>query len=335
MKPVPASGATPIIHIGFPKAASTWFQKSFFPNVRSPRYIDRARVNAALLDANALTFDPAAALETLGMKGGDAGILSEEGLCGYQHNGGIDGIVTKEFAHRLKATFPDARIVIFLRAQPNVIVSLYQQYVRAGGTFGPQRYLFPKKHLKRPEVVTYKQPRFDVDFFLYSRIVALYDELFGRENVHIFLFEEFRRGGMDFLRRFSDELQLDVDWDKVSLEPRLAGYGAPLAFLARGLNLFTRRSVLDKHFIINIPGWYTPRRKLLEALNRTGLFGKPPRLEHLIGAGSTRELEAHFAEDNAVLAEGRGLPLREMGYPMPDVQAESIAFKSAPLEMAE
>ena len=331
---MPASGATPIIHIGFPKAASTWFQKSFFPNVRSPRYIDRAKVNAALLDANALTFDPAAALESLGMKGDEAGILSEEGLCGYQHNGGIDGIVTKEFAHRLKATFPDARIVILLRAQPNVIVSLYQQYIRAGGTYGANRYLFPKKHLKRPEVVTYKQPRFDVDFFLYSRIVALYDELFGRENVHVFLFEEFRRGGIDFLRRFADTLQLDVDWDKVSMEPRLAGYGAPLAFLARGLNLFTRRSVLDKHYILNIPGWYRPRRKILEALNRTGLFGKPPKLESLIGSAAARELEVHFAADNALLAERRGLPLRQAGYPMPEPQAESIAFRSAAVEMA-
>ena len=332
---MPGRGATPIIHIGFPKAASTWFQKSFFPHVRSPRYVDRVKVNSALLEANALTFDPDNALETLGLKRGEAGILSEEGLCGYQHNGGIDGIVTKEFAHRLKATFPDARIVIVLRSQSSVIVSLYQQYIRAGGTYGAARYLFPKKYLKRPEAVTYKQPRFDVDFFLYSRIAALYDELFGRENVHVLLFEEFRQGGLDFLHRFAASLQLDVDWDKISMEPRLAGYGAPLALIARGLNLFTRRSVLDKHYVLNLPGFYRPRRKILEALNRTGLFGKPPSLKNLIGEQAARGLEAHFARDNALLAEHRDLPLREMGYPMPDVQAENSAFKSAAVEMVE
>lgn len=332
---MPRRGATPIIHIGFPKAASTWFQKSFFPHVRSPRYVDRAKVNAALLEANALTFDPDEALAIMGLARGEAGILSEEGLCGYQHNGGIDGIVTKEFAHRIKAAFPDGRIVIMLRSQPSIIVSLYQQYIRAGGTYGPRRYLFPKQHLGRPEVVTYKQPRFDVDFFLYSRIVALYDELFGRENVHVFLFEEFRRDGLEFLHRFADALQLDVDWTQVSLDPRLAGYGAPLALIARGLNLFTRRSVLDKRHILNIPGWYRPRRKLLEGLNRTGLFGKPPTLKGLLGEASARELEMHFARDNAVLAERRGLPLREMGYPMPEPQADSSAFKPSAVEMAE
>lgn len=329
------SGATPIIHIGFPKAASTWFQKSFFPHVISPPYVDRAKVNAALLDANALTFDPSAALATMGLAQDQPGILSEEGLCGYQHNGGIDGIVTKEFAHRIKAAFPAGRVVIFLRSQRSVIVSLYHQYVRAGGTFGPERYLFPDRYLRRPEVVTYKQPRFDVDFFLYSRIVSLYEELFGRERVHVFLYEEFRRDGIEFLRRFAEELKLEIDWERVSLRPKLAGYGATLAFIARGLNLFTRRSVLDKHYLVHIPGWYGPRRKLLETLNRTGLFGKPPTLRGLIGSEEAGRLEAHFAADNCLLAERRNLPLREMGYPMPDVQAESIAFSSAAVEMTE
>ena len=64
-------------------------------------------------------------------------------------------------------------------------------------------------------------------------------------------------------------------------------------------------------------------------------FGKPPKLDRLIGASAARQLEAHFAEDNAILAERRGLPLREMGYPMPEAQAESIAFRSATVEMAE
>ncbi|WP_395622221.1 hypothetical protein [Sphingomonas daechungensis] len=222
-----------------------------------------------------------------------------------------------------------------LRSQTSVIVSLYQQYIRAGGTFSAARFLFPKLYLQRPEVVTYKQPRFDVDFFLYSRIVTLYDDLFGRENVHVFLFEDFRRGGMDFLREFAAELRLNVDWEKVSLEPRLRGYGAPLAWIARGLNLFTRRSVLDKHYLVNIPGWYRPRRKILEALNRTGLFGKPPKLSDLIGKDAAGKLESHFARDNALLAERRGLPLAELGYPMPAGQAESIAFKSDTVAIAE
>jgi hypothetical protein len=145
---VPGSGATPIVHVGFPKTASTWFQKAFYPHVRSPRYVGREKLFSALIEPNALTFDPAGAVSTLGLKAGEAVLLSDECLCGYLHNGGIDGMVTREFARRIKAALPDARIVIFLRSQPGMIVAAYQQYLRSGGTYsrrtiskGPRRSL--------------------------------------------------------------------------------------------------------------------------------------------------------------------------------------------------
>ena len=332
---MPGRGATPIVHVGFPKTASTWFQKAFYPHVRSPRYVDRERLFSALIEPNALTFDPAEAVSTLGLKLGEAGILSEECLCGYLHNGGIDGTVTRELARRIKAALPDARIVIFLRSQPGMIVAAYQQYLRSGGTYSAHRFLFPKEHLKGPEAVTYKQPRFDLDYFLYSRTIRLYEELFGTGNVHVFLFEDFRRDGMQFLRKYAHALDLDVDWDLVCLKPRLESYGSGLIGLARALNLFTARSALDKHYIVNLPGWYRPRRKILETLNRTGLFGRPPPLGRLIGTDAARALEARYAPDNASIAMDRGLPLREMGYPMPAAdRAETMCVNSAALEMS-
>lgn len=319
------SSASPIVHIGFPKTASTWFQKSFYPHVRSPRYIDRAAVNAVFLDGNALTFDPQDARNRLGLKAEEAAILCEEGLCGYLHNGGVNGIVTKEVAERIKATLPDARIVIFIRSQPRILVAAYQQYVRAGGTYGPERYFYPKRFLKGPNAVTYKQPRFDVDFFLYSRIIDLYDRLFGEEQVHVHLFEDFTSGGLEFVRRYADGLSLDVDWDAVSLDPRLASYGPALSGLARFFNLFSARSVLDKRHIVSIPGWYWARRGVLEGLNKTRLFGRPPSLDRLVGASMARELEAHYAQDNASLQQRRGLRLTEAGYPMPADQPAKSA----------
>jgi hypothetical protein len=331
---VPGLGATPIVHVGFPKTASTWFQKSFYPHVRSPRYVDREKLFSALVEPNALTFDPAEAISTLGLERGEAGILSEECLCGYLHNGGIDGMVTREFARRIKAALPDARIVIFLRSQPAMIVAAYQQYLRSGGTFSAHRFLFPKDHLEGPEAVTYKQPRFDLDYFLYSRTIGLYEELFEADRVHVFLFEEFRRDGIQFLRRYAQALDLDVDWNLVCLRPRLESYGGGLTGLARALNLFTARSVFDKHYIVNLPGWYRPRRKFLETLNRTGLFGSPPSLSRLIGGEAARALEARYASDNAAIAAGRGLPMRETGYPMTEVRVETMCVNSAALEMS-
>jgi hypothetical protein len=307
----------PIVHVGYPKTATTWFQKNFYPHVRNARYVERAKVNAAFLEGHALAFDPERSRQILGLSDGNgASILCEEGLSGYLHNGGVAGFVTKGVAEEIRAALPDAHIVLFIRAQPAIVVASYLQYVRSGGTHGPLRYVFPKDFLGGHAAVTYKQPRFDLDHFAYSRLIGLYEHLFGRERVHVFLFEEFQQDGPDFLHRYAAELGLEVDWAKVSLAPLLPSYGLTLTRIARLLNLFTARSVMDKHHLFELPAWYQARRSLLEGLNRTGLFGRAPSPQRLLGKAAVRRIEAHFAEDNRRLAESRNLPLERFGYPM-------------------
>lgn len=305
-----------IVHIGLPKTASTWFQKNFYPHLRAPRYVPRPAVNAAFLEGDALSFDPARARAMLGMTDGAGGVLCEEGLVGYLHNGGVAGAVTKEVAERIRRTLPEAQIVLFLRAQPGILVAAYQQYVRAGGTHSAHRYFFPKDYLIGPNAAGYKQPRFEIDFFAYAPLVGYYDGLFGRENVHIFLYEEFRTGGEDFLRRYAGALGLEVDWEAVSTASRHTSYGYWLTQAARALNLFTARSVFDKTPLIHIPGWYPLRRLMLEQLNRTRIFGRPPSLERLVGRKTARWLSDRYAEDNRRLLELRDLPLERFGYPL-------------------
>lgn len=306
----------PVIHIGYPKTASTWFQKSFYPHLKSPRYVGREPLKAALADWNALDFDPAEFRKTLGLKKNEAGLISEEGLCGYLHNGGVGGMVTQVLAEQMKVAYPDARIVIFIRSQPSILVAAYAQYVRSGGTRSARRYFFPKYYLIGPNASTYKQPRFDIDFFRYSRVIDLYERLFGKDKVHVFLFEQFASGGMQFLRNYADELRLDVDWDAVSTDRRLKSYSLGLIRAARAMNLLTARSVLDKQSVAHVPGWYDARRALLEQANRTGLFGRSPRLDQLVGSATADWLHDFYVGDNRRLAEAHGLPLADFGYPM-------------------
>jgi len=308
--------ARPLVHIGFPKTATTWFQRSFYPHVRNLPYLDRAGVNAALLEGNAFAFDPAEARKILGLEEGGAGILCEEGLSGYLHNGGMLGFASMAIAERIRSTLPDARIVIFLRSQPKMIAAAYQQYVRGGGTHGPHRFVFPQDYLIGSNAQAYKQPRFDIEHFLYSRMIGHYEALFEPENVHVFLFEQLGAEGAAFLRRYADALGLEVDWPAVSMAPRLPSYGLPLTRLARFLNLFTARSVLDKHHVVHVPGWYALRRRILETLNRTRLLGAPPSPERLFGVDTVRWLEDFYAGDNRRVAEARGLPLETHGYPV-------------------
>jgi hypothetical protein len=306
----------PIIHVGYPKTASTWFQKAFYPHLKSPRYIGRDAIKAALADWNALDFDPAQFRETLGLGEHETGLISEEGLCGYLHNGGVGGMVSMVLAEQLKAAYPEARIVLFIRSQPSILVAAYAQYVRSGGTRSARRYFFPKDYLIGPNASTYKQPRFDIDFFRYSRLVALYERLFGAKNVHIFLYEQFARGGIDFLRDYAERLGLDVDWDQVSIERKHSSYSRGLMQVARASNLLTARSVSDKTSLLHVPGWYDARRQVLESVNRTGLFGGSPALDGLVGRPTADWLRDYYVADNRALAESHGLPLGDFGYPM-------------------
>jgi hypothetical protein len=304
----------PIVHVGYAKTATTWFQKSFYPRVKSHSYVARDIVRSALIAPNALSFDGNAARGLL-IVGDRPAVVCEEGLVGYLHNGGVAGMVTREFAERIRKALPEAQIVIFLRSQPSAIAAAYQQYVRGGGTHTPHRFIFPQDYLIGSNAETYKQPRFDIDHFRYSHLIDMYETLFGADNVNVFLFEAFQRDRTAFLRTYTDALGIDIDFGTLPMEPRLPTYGLALTHFARFLNFFTARSVIDKDPIIHIPGWYRARRYLLETMNRTHLFGARPSPARLLGDATVKWLEGYFADDNRRLAE-RGLAVADHGYPL-------------------
>ncbi len=67
----------PLVHIGYHKTATTWFQRRFYPRVAGRRYIPQPIVRRALLTPHALHFDLEAARRLLGDRLDDV-ILCEE-----------------------------------------------------------------------------------------------------------------------------------------------------------------------------------------------------------------------------------------------------------------
>jgi hypothetical protein len=306
----------PIVHIGYHKTATTWFQKSVYPRVRNLAYIPRERVKRAFLSASALHFDPAWTRGALAIPAGTTPILCEEELSGYLHTGGLMGFLSKEMAHRIHQVFPDARIVVFVRSQPEMIAACYQQYVRGGGTYAPQRYLWPADALRAAAAQPYKIPRFSFDHFDYDRLIAHYTALFGREAVRVFAYEELQRGGRAFLERFAKQLDLELDIAGVPMSKQNASYSRAVNTLARALNLFTRRTVNDKRHWLHVPYWYSVRRRLIEALNRTGLFGARAAPADLLGEPTVAWIRQRYWESNRRLAALVQLDLASLGYPL-------------------
>lgn len=303
-----------VVHIGWHKTATTWFQRRYWPRVATHRQLDRERVKRAFLAPGAFEFDAEAARCTLAAECPPPWILCEEELSGNPHAGGLMGLLPKEVAHRLRATLPDAAIVIFVRQQVDAIAASYKQYLRQGGTHAPRRYLHPHEGRRGFRAAPWKAPSFRLGHFDYAALVGCYDALFGRANVHVLPYEEFRADAAGFLRAFGERLGVDVDPSGLGGPRENVSWGRRLLPVARALNRLSARNVADKAYVANLlPD--ALRRGLLEACNRPWLAGPPPDSRALFGEDLVAEMHERFAAGNRRLAAERGLPLARHGYP--------------------
>jgi hypothetical protein len=296
------------------KTATSWFQACFYPRLSSHRWIDRVLVRQTLLTP-AFGFDGASARQAIGLDA-DAKpyVLCDEDLSGVLHNGGLmAGFLARRLAERLHLIAPEAMIVIFVREPVSFAAACYQQYVREGGTGSPRRYLFPEDYRHLTKFRPFKTPRFEVSQLDATGLIAHYDTLFGRENVHVFAYEEFALQPAVFLARYKAQLGIDGGPD----QPRAAvnaSYRRWLLPIARFANLFTQRSVADKRVLFHIPYWYPVRKYLLNALNKSPLFGSRPSPDRLLGPKVVAWLQGRFATSNQWLAERTEIDLAALGY---------------------
>lgn len=306
----------PIVHIGYHKTATTWFQKSIWPALASHDWIQRKVTQAALLDPPGMHFEPAEARRVLDIDRRDKPVvLSEENLSGYIHNGGLHGLLGPEVVRRLKATLPDARIVIFIRRQPDAIRATYSQYIAGGGTYSLAKYLHTYKHVHGALRAPFKAPAFEWEHFEYDRLIGLYDEAFGRESVFVYPFEQLREPDALFARIEAD---LGISFPRGITASRGANVSHSEAGMSglRLANRFTRQSVANKDWYVDPPGGHALRNVVRFFLK--AVPGKPFRLPQ----GVVDEIAAYYALSNQRLTALRDLPLAELGYPLGGASAD-------------
>lgn len=301
--------ASPILHIGYHKTGSSWLQKQLFPNARGVSLVPRIEVRRHILVPGPATFDPETARAAL-LEGREGQlVLSEEELSGNLHTGGLHGAFSKELAHRLYGCFPEGRVVIFIRNQRTMISSAYKQYVKGGGTRRIERFL-------RPSKAPHKNPSFELDFLAYDRLVACYESLFGRQNVSVYLYEDFSADPRRFAERFAADLGLDLDLDTISTGAVNAGYKSGTLAVLRFLNLFHNREIPNASCILNVPGLYSLLAVLAPRIDRLPWMGRVQELEDFLPPEAVRRLDDSFRESNLRLEKSRALGLRELGYPL-------------------
>lgn len=302
-----------IVHLGYHKTATTWLQKQVFPHATSHDFLPRKTVQDAFLAPSGMHFCATRASEVLALKGRNRPVLlSEENLSGYLHNGGLHGFLAPEVARRVKAVLPDARIVIFIRNQYDICRASYAQYVSGGGTWGQRRYFETARFVQGALTRAWKAPVFEFEHFEFDRLVAHYDALFGRERVHVYPYE-WLDDRETLLARMEADLGLSLETQPAQAKRANRSLGTAGLTVMRGVNLFSRQSVVNKDRVINLPGGQLLRHGAKWLVGRVpGINRRPaplsPRLRERIAG--------HFPESNRRLMTLRALPLEELGYPV-------------------
>jgi hypothetical protein len=309
------SVARPIVHIGFHKTATSWFQARVYPNVTSHRLIDRDLVRSLFVDGDAFHFEAEAARERLDVTSGEQPpLICEEELSGVLHIGAASTYIAKEVAGRVHAALPDAHIVVFVRAQVDAAASWYMQYLKEGGTASVRRYLFPDEYVFPGRFMHFKQARFDFSQLDYSGLIKAYDSLYGTENVHVFTYEELVRDSAALLSEMQSRVGFELDSAAVCAGSVNRSFRKGLIPVARLLNLLSARQVANKRTVVHLPFANAASRVALDKLNKLALLGGRATAEYLIDEATARWIRQYFAASNVWLQERTGRDLNALGY---------------------
>jgi hypothetical protein len=307
--------AGPIVHVGFHKTATSWFQTAVYPRTTTHRLVDRDLVRSIFVNSDAFHFDSGDARLRLELDGDPRPpLICEEELSGVLHIGAASSYIAKEVAARVHATMPDAEIVIFVREQADAAASWYLQYVKEGGTASARRYLFPDEYLYPGRLMLFKMARFDFAQLDYSGLIEAYDRLFGRERVHVYAYEDLKTDSAELLERMQQELRFSVANADLCSDRVNAAYRRGVLPIARVMNHFTGRQVANKRTLLHLPFWFRARWFMLERLNSLPVFGGRPNPAALLNARERAWIADRFAAPNAWLASRMSRDLASVGY---------------------
>lgn len=203
-----------LIHIGYHKTASTWFQRVY---CRTHPHLAVPLRNTALgrLIIHPYPFDyqhgkvRAKVDKAVGpcLEEGLVPVLSAERFSGSPYSGGFDSRVV---ANRLQGLYSDARVWVVIRRQPEAITSIYKHYVgRDNGVATVERWLRPGQ--------PHNMPTFDFRYYDYADLIRYYMKIFGRDQVHVSLYEDLVADPKAVMGRLCDHLgvpEAEVDFDR-------------------------------------------------------------------------------------------------------------------------
>jgi hypothetical protein len=217
-----------------------------------------------------------------------------------------------EVCRRIKSVAPDARIVLVIRNQADLIVSRYSEYILGGGKNDFETFL--------DEFLSCSED--GVNYFqnYYARILEILEAQFAAERVLIILQEELARDERQTLEDLSRFLGIPVQRpERRGMIARRVGLSALGIRVVRRFNrlLVKRQKMSFREAEVRIPFLLY---KVLQRALRIADFYLPKRLKGdknaILTDAARYRLVAEFAADNADLGRKLGRDISALGYPV-------------------
>jgi Sulfotransferase family len=309
-----------LVHVGLHRTASSWLQENLFTRPElgfyGPAESKKRRslvknvghflvadetghlINDWEFDADAVR----ASLASLEAREGLWPVVSYERLGGHPLSNGFD---RRMICHRIKAVFPNARILICIREQGAIVLSNYMQYLRNGGWNTPEVFV-----THRPDG---RQPTLSLKFWEYHTLISMYYDAFGRESVLILPYELFASEPQSFIKRICDFVGLPTPHDLPVQEIVNVRRAHVSSYYSRLLTPWGRSTSANGNF---------PASKAGRAINRwvKGVLDRtvPKSWEERTRKNLQRRVEQcigdYYCESNRVSQHLTGLDLAGFGY---------------------
>ena len=293
-----------LIHVGPHKTATTFLQENIFKDDCGFQPVaSRREILFELILASPDEFPSGEFISNINSRVEDAlerglvPILSDEFFYSvYEPN----QMLRVAIANRLKEIAPNARILMGVREQRSHLMSLYREYIRAGGRASIDMFL-----LRPDEAVS---PIFDLRGLRFDVSLKHYGDLFGEDNVCVLPFELLKADADAYLQNLFDFCGISSD-KEVSITQARRGFNMAVLRWQRWFNYLVPeiplRATSGRMQVI-----YRIANKLDEWLPRhmDKAFSKP--IEQKI----SESVSGYFSEPNARLSAMRSFPFHDWGY---------------------
>lgn len=304
--------APALLHVGYPKTASTYLQQAIFNNPDFGLALPGGPASRGYLvdwfrASDGYRFDPGAvaeemaALEAPVRAQGLRPVWSDETLLGNPITRTYDGAWILDKIARLERPM---KVLITIRRQPDLILSAYREYLKL------------HRHSLTDFIGTGDEPRsyrpiLHEEYLQFDIAARQWGQAFGHDNLLVLPQELLRADPAGFIARLADFLGVAAP-PVLDDQARNVGLGGTALLASRPLNGLFLRSPLSQRR----NGAERVVRKMLQLINRLAPAALDRRIDQSMRARIAARFDGTYAASNRRLSELTNLDLAALGYPV-------------------